>query len=223
MKYIKKNNEPVSLKNYCSTPNAFFEGCNKKEIRKSLIKEQGAICAYCMQRISEEWIEELSKFKTEIEHYKAQKFYPDLRLTYLNMLGVVNGNAGNGKHKFHCDKSKANSSLTINPLNKNCETLIKFRANGKVYSDDKQINSEIKDILNLNEDSLVKQRREAIIFAIQSINKIQKKKKGESWSTSIIEKEKQKWEERYEKGYRPFCQAVIQYLDKKLNRSKNTF
>jgi len=106
MKHIVKSSEPMSLTTYSSTPNANFDDCNKEDIRKSLLQEQGALCAYCMQRISNEWDSKLRKFKAEIEHYKSQDEYPVLNLKYSNMLGVCNGNAGNPIHKQHCDKSK---------------------------------------------------------------------------------------------------------------------
>ncbi len=72
MKHIVKNTEPQSLKTYRSTPNASFNDSNKEDIRKSLIEEQGAICAYCMKRISNKWNAKLQKPFTEIEHYKSQ-------------------------------------------------------------------------------------------------------------------------------------------------------
>lgn len=54
MKYIKKGKPPKSLIDYKRTPDATYEGCNKDDIRICLIAEQGAICAYCMGRISRE-------------------------------------------------------------------------------------------------------------------------------------------------------------------------
>ena len=45
MKYIQKNikNEPKSLKEERSTPNPNFDSCNKEDIRKALLREQGYI------------------------------------------------------------------------------------------------------------------------------------------------------------------------------------
>lgn len=232
MKYIVKTTEPISLTTYrISTPNPNFNSCDKDAIRLSLIKEQGAICAYCMQRISDRWDSKLKKFKTEIEHYKSQDTYdgtnglPDLRLNYTNMLGVCNGNAGNPVHKQHCDKSKdflKNKDylpLTIDPLNKNCERLIEYTASGKISSKNPTINHDLNVVLNLNEENLVKNRKKAIDFAVQSIiSSISKHKKDKSWTKSIILQEKKKWEFLNNSAYTPFCQAVINYLDKRLNR-----
>jgi uncharacterized protein (TIGR02646 family) len=231
MKHIIKTKEPVSLSTYRSTPNANFDGCDKESIRLSLIKEQGALCAYCMQRISNEWNIVLKKFKTEIEHYKSQDVYngengnPDLRLNYSNMLGVCNGNAGEPSHKQHCDKSKDSEvnktylPLIINPLNRNCLDLIEYNASGIISAKDPRINLELNTILNLNEQNLVRNRKSAIDIAVQSINsKNSKIQKANDWKKAAINKEIDKWSTLYESGYSPFCQAVIFYLVKRLNK-----
>ncbi len=225
MKYIVKSSEPISLTTYSSTPNANFDDCNKDEIRSSLIQEQGAICAYCMQRISNEWDNKLRKFKTEIEHYKSQDKFPELSLKYSNMLGVCNGNAGKPIHKQHCDKSKDFDKhksflpLTINPQNQNCEKLIEYKPSGKIFSQNEIINRDLDIILNLNEPDLVNNRKKAIDLAVQSIiNSIPKNRKNQDWNLSDIKKEKEKWKTLYNSEYRPFCQAVIYFLEKRINR-----
>ena len=51
---IKKKLEPHSLTEYKQTINASFDNLPseiKDDIRKSLLKEQGYICAYCMKKI----------------------------------------------------------------------------------------------------------------------------------------------------------------------------
>lgn len=233
MKFIQKKNEPNSLIECRSTPYASFDNCNKEDIRVSLIKEQGAICAYCMKRISAEWNSELNKYNTEIEHYKSQDVYngkkgkPDLRLNYNNMLGVCNGNAGFSKHKQHCDKSKdfkGNKKflpLTINPLNLNCEKLIEFKGNGKITSKDETINRDIQIVLNLNEQQLVKNRKVVIDTAIQSLNEGGKKKN--TWNISSIKNELKKWKKLDERGnYQEYCQAVVYILERRLNKNNKS-
>lgn len=143
MKYIQKDirNEPQSLKTYRSTPNATYDDCNKADIRLALLKEQGFICAYCMKRISDK-MDKRGNPITRIEHYTAQSTEESLRLNYLNMLGVCNGNEGNPRRLLHCDQSRGNILLTINPCEARCETLVKFRPDGEIYSDDETINTE---------------------------------------------------------------------------------
>ncbi len=232
MKYIEKkaNNEPQSLIEHRSTPNATFEGCNKNDIREALIQEQGGICAYCMKRINNKRNTELNKYYTEIEHYRSQDVYngqdgkADLRLNYQNMLGVCNGNSGQPTNKLHCDKSKDTEQnkkflpLKIDPLKPSCEYLVQFRGNGVVFSTNEEIDVELTKVLNLNEENLVKNRKIAIDFAIQSINTKQKKKKVKKWSIAMIREEQNKWAKLYNTGYKEYCQAVINYLDKKLKQ-----
>lgn len=140
MKFIEKNAEPPELIEHRATPGADFDGSPKSEIRKSLIKEQKGICAYCLSRITEEWVLALNKYKTEIEHYRSQESNPELSMSYNNMLGVCNGNDGQGQHKLHCDKSKdlknnkASLPLTLNPLDRNCEQSILYTRQGLIDS-----------------------------------------------------------------------------------------
>ncbi len=231
MKYISKSKEPKSLTEYRSTPNASFDNCNKEDIRLSLLKEQGYICAYCMDRINDNWNKDLRKYNTEIEHYKSQDVYngkngkPDLRLNYNNMLAVCNGNAGMPKYKQHCDKSKDLSSnkqylpLTINPLDKKCEKLVKFLASGKISSENEEIKRDLVVVLNLNERELVKARKIAIDEAIGNLDNKNKKRK---WSLASIKTERKKWANLNDVGYEPYCQAVINYLDRKIQKIKKS-
>ena len=38
---IKKGKEPPSLTRYRKLPDAYYDGCDKADIRESLLKEQG--------------------------------------------------------------------------------------------------------------------------------------------------------------------------------------
>lgn len=48
---IQKGEAPNSLIQYRKATNAYFDGCNKDDIRDRLLEEQGHLCAYCMCRI----------------------------------------------------------------------------------------------------------------------------------------------------------------------------
>ena len=61
---IKKGREPKALTEYKLQEHAYYDGCPKKEIRESLLAEQGNLCAYCMRRID--------KNSTRIEHWKPE-------------------------------------------------------------------------------------------------------------------------------------------------------
>lgn len=220
MKHInkKRENEPQSLIEYRSTPNANYNDCNKEDIRLALLKEQGYICAYCMQRISNK-TNRNGQPLTTIEHYKAQSQEESLKLNYFNMLGVCRGNEGQPKRLQHCDSSRGNIPLTINPLDENVETFIKYSSSGEVFSEHEQMNRDLRAALNLNQKWLLEGRRTVMDLAIQNLQNKYKNKKGQSWSKSDLTKEINYWESRNASSqFHPFCQAAIYYLKKKLSR-----
>ncbi|NBH33059.1 hypothetical protein D3Z58_05740 [Clostridiaceae bacterium] len=68
MIYIKKNAEPAKLLQYRHQPNGRFDDMDadvKEQLRESLLKEQGHLCAYCMRRISEQVIQKLNILRQE--------------------------------------------------------------------------------------------------------------------------------------------------------------
>lgn len=116
MKRIIKGKETLSLVEHRLKPFADYDNYSEKdELRVSLLTEQGHICCYCMQRISDS--------RMKIEHWKSQDDYPELQLDYNNLLGACQGGEGSPKHLQHCDTRKGNTEITINPLDtiKNCE------------------------------------------------------------------------------------------------------
>lgn len=223
MKYIKKGKDPKSLEEHRTTPGATFDGSYKKDIREALVKEQGGLCAYCMKRIKAHETDKKGKYLTHIEHYQSQENYPELSLKYANMLAVCNGNEGQPKTKQHCDKSKGSKNLIINPLDKSCEQLVKFLGNGKILVDDNnsKIKRDIEEALNLNESGLVNSRKVALDVAINNLASQNKKSGKGGWSIAALKKERAKWVKPNKDGnYKAFCQAVISYLDKKINSSQ---
>jgi uncharacterized protein (TIGR02646 family) len=220
MKYIQKSKTPKELIEHQATPDSTYTSLRKEAIKTALLVEQGDICAYCMQRISKDWDSEIKKAKNEIEHFKSQDEYPKLALNYQNMLGVCNGNTGSQGHLLHCDKSKKEKGISISPLEKRCEIVIHFRKNGKIYSDDIEVEKDVNETLNLNEENLKKNRELAIHQAFQNIKRAHSKKSRTSskWNIAAIEKEKQEWSKRRNGRFRAYCQAVIYVLNKKINQ-----
>lgn len=213
MKQIIKNQEPKSLLEHRLQPFADYDNYpQKEELRASLLTEQGHICCYCMQRIK--------KDKMKIEHWRSQDEYPDLQLDYNNLLGACEGGQGLPKHLQHCDTKKGNEKLTINPSNnlKNCEHLIKYLPNGKIYSDDTTIDKELNEVLNLNMQSLVNNRKVVLDILIQQLKREQPK--GD-WTAAILNRKIQDWIDKQKNGkYQPYCQIAIYYLKKKLSKLK---
>ena len=212
MKQIKKAKEPVSLLVHRKNNHANYDNYSEKDdLRHFLVKEQGSICCYCMQCISP------NAEKMKIEHRQAQKKYPELQLDYQNLLASCKGNDGSSKHlPRHCDTSKGKQEITINPADKskNCETLIKYKSNGLIYSDDPIINKELNEILNLNTQTLLINRKAIIDQVKKEIIKIKGRKS--TWSDSDIKIKIQKYESKINGKYRPFCQIVIYFLKKRI-------
>jgi uncharacterized protein (TIGR02646 family) len=214
MKYIEKklSNEPRSLRACRSTPNANYDDCNKADIREALLDEQGHICAYCMRRIKEQ------PRTTDIEHYVAQSNDPKLKLNYLNMLGVCNMSDGKPAKQQHCDKSRKNQILTVNPLDIRCESEIKYDLKGKVYSDNDVINNDLDKILNLNLPRIMAIRKRVIETVRDSLKSKYKSKPNKTWQKSDINAEIKRLKTRENGKFIPFCQAAIFYLESKIAR-----
>lgn len=226
MKYIQKlpENEPRSLIKHRATSGSNYDGCNKEDIRTALLMEQGYICAYCMKRI-EEGMEEVENkenkiylYRTNIEHYIPQSVNRELSMVFSNMLGVCNGNAGRLKHLHHCDKSRGNELLNIDPRNITCETFIQYSSNGEIKSANQQINKDLNDVLKLNIEELVQERKRIIDTASKRMQIKYKRKSGQNWSKSDLLKEIKFWSERKDNRFEPFCGAAVAYLKNKLSR-----
>ncbi len=213
MKQIHKAKEPASLLAHRKNTHANYDNYSEKDdLRDSLVKEQGYICCYCMQRISP------NAETMKIEHRQAQKKYPKLQLDYQNLLASCKGNEGAPKHLQHCDTSKGEQEIIINPADKskNCETLIKYKSNGKIYSDNPIINKELNEILNLNTQTLLINRKAIIDQVKKEIININGRKSP--WSASDIKTKIQKYESKINGKYRYLCQIVIYFLKKRIGK-----
>lgn len=89
---IKKGTEPKELLEYRKQKYASYASMDsdvKKKVIKSLLSEQGHLCAYCMSRIDEGD----GKHKATIEHCTPQAMTTEAeRLNYRNMVAVCWGN-----------------------------------------------------------------------------------------------------------------------------------
>lgn len=211
MIYIKKGKEPPSLTAYKKEKFAYFDGCNKEDIRKNLLAEQGRLCAYCMRRIDED--------SMKIEHwYLEDRLSEREKLDYRNMLGVCEGHIDGQSGKWDtCDAHKKNQLLTIDPQNAQQISEIKYRTkSGEIYSDNPDIDKDLNDTLNLNsEKHFLKQNRKAILDEVIK-NLVSEKRKG-NWNSKMLQSMKQKYEQYDSEGKkREYAGIVLWYLNKKL-------
>lgn len=171
---IKKGKEPPELMTYRKAKYATYDNMPKEvhdATLKSLIQEQGNLCAYCMCRIPQ-------KEKTPsatIEHWNPQsKTSNDMALDYRNMLAVCSGNRGCGSKKdMTCDAKRGNTPLTVNPLNGSTLSSIAYKSDGTIFSLDSSINLDLDSTLNLNCScvGLVENRRRALQTMLNELSK----------------------------------------------------
>lgn len=211
MKLIIKGKKPNSLTEYKKKDSAYFDGCNKEDIRKVLLEEQGYLCAYCMARISEK--------DMTIEHYNSQSLINEKEaLEYTNMLGVCNGNRNSGSKKtLICDAHKGNIALVVNPLSEESIKLIKYdQSDGGIFSDNLDIDRDLNETLNLNcEEAMLKINRKTALDNLKRY--LSKNKQKGTWNKSFLAKILKKYEGKDRNGkFDPYCGIIIWYLNKRI-------
>lgn len=131
MIYIKKKAEPAKLLEYRYQPNARFDDMDadvKRQLRESLLNEQGHLCAYCMRRLSD-------AKDVKIEHFEART--SENELSYHNLLAVCKGGEGGPVLAQSCDTKKGNRPIFISPLSKGDMDRIYYSHSGEWYIDKK--------------------------------------------------------------------------------------
>lgn len=222
MKQITKNSEPRSLVQHRANGGT-FENLPKDEVRNSLLEEQGHICCYCMKRIPQKLKhEEIEKNypSSKIEHVKCQSQNSDQELNYSNMLLACNGNHGSPKIMQTCDTYKGEMDLSFNPADtrRNIESLIRYRANGEIFSDDETIDNELNSVLNLNTKDLVDIREVFYKEIQQRIILEGKKRKGKDIQKRFYENEREKLLTQNSGKYIPYSMVGVYLIEKKLSK-----
>jgi uncharacterized protein (TIGR02646 family) len=208
MRNIPKTSEPTSLTQHrCGVYSGYDNYIEKDDLRSSLVDEQRGLCCYCLQRIRPD------SESMKIEHWQSQDLYPERQLDYSNLLGACRGGEGQKPDKQHCDTRKGNLDLKFNPANPlhDVEGKIHFLGNGTIEADDSQFSKETNEVLNLNERALVRNRKAVLQAFRQALMQNRS-------SDADLRKELRKWNGDNGDDLEPFCQVVIYYLRKKINR-----
>lgn len=217
---IKNSSEPTALKQYRSTPGADYENMPtdvKDIIRNALYQEQGGICCYCMKQIT------LDYGNTKIEHFKPRNIYngkdgkENLKLNYNNLLLACKGeemDSYNNKVSC-CDSKKGDSELLfVNPLNNDIESKFYYTRSGEITSHDENIKNEIKNILNLNNQTLKNLRKKVYEYIKHKINKAELQKKC---SLGFLNNLHKFWYDADKNGlFKPFCMVAVYVIRKKI-------
>lgn len=204
MRKIVKEPEPQAWREFRNTPGVLYEA--KPELREALIREQGYICAYCMQRIS------LDR-ETHIEHMKSRKEHPDLQLVYQNMVLCC---AGNTKGHVHCDNCKGERNITFDLFSDMFINTLSYSVNANavtIKSCNPAWDKEINDILNLN-CNVLKINRQQVLNAV--ITTLGEKK---DWNKNLrkLQQLRDKWNTKDATGrYNAFCGVVVWFLNRRI-------
>ena len=166
MKHIVKNQNIPTFDEWMTLANedwkptyADLRDPEKKEVKESLMNEQGYICCYCERRLTDA--------DSHIEHFKPQSNNVVNPLDYSNMLCSCQNQLEQGEPR-HCGHSKADwfdENLLISPLDPDCERCFAYTADGKIQPADKCDNAATTmtiEKLKLNIGILDERRKKAI-------------------------------------------------------------
>ena len=237
MKLIIKGVEPSEWKAKRETHDrGKFEAI--PQLRQSLFRDQGGICAYCMQKLEVESSHPQNReyrtvggnsheiVKNKVEHIITQSEskrldQPNNDFDYNNMLLCCNGRTKYiGDEHVHCDTKRSNQVLTLSPLRPDFINTISYHSDGFIDSSNTVWKNEMDVVLNLNCTVLVANRKRvlsAIKTKLTGYSKRTKRVKNVSWSTRDIETELNSWGDKDANGFlKPYCGIVTSYLTKKI-------
>lgn len=206
MRKINKGQEPREWTEYRLTPGVDYQAI--PELRDSLLKEQGYICAYCMRHIP---VRDTNSDETSrIEHILSRENHDDLKLDYSNMVICCPGAID---RKFHCDKLKESNDITFDLFSDHFISTLSYSSkSGEIKCSNSVHSTEIKNILNLNNGLLKKNRAKTLKGVIDILERI-------GWTKANITKQYNIWNTTNSQGaFNEYCGIVTWYLEKKLRQ-----
>ena len=216
---IKKGKEPAKLLAYRKRIGSSYEQMDsdvKADLMRSLLEEQGHLCAYCMRKIPEKRKLPYGVPTVTIEHWIPRNPEDNgaagKELDYHNMFAVCAGNRGCGnKEWMTCDARKGNKRIKVNPCDVNTLIGISYTSNGIIISDNQEINEDINEKLNLNcsSVSLPENRKNVLQTFIEDVSK----KCGDGDISSYCEKKLKEFRAKNDPQV-PFVGIIIWWLEK---------
>ncbi|MBI5535127.1 MAG: hypothetical protein HY898_20540 [Deltaproteobacteria bacterium] len=213
MRLIEKGPPPRELEAYRLRPNARYDGDNsfgqvKERIRKALVREQGWLCCYCMQRI------EPLAHRMNVEHWASQRRHEERALDWTNLLGACKGEPQATQAAQHCDLRKGDSEIQLDPQKRVHIDTLSFTADGELISSDAVLQADITERLNLNAVNLRNLRR----TAVQAAQRALERKYSGPLPRSALSRELEACECKG-KQLPPFSGAIAWWLRKRLSRA----
>ena len=170
MRHIVKGPEPIALTDWKALANEDWQPTSwrdlqnpaKSAVLSSLVQEQGFICCYCEDRITD------SK-DSHIEHLQSRHGFKHLMFDYANLLACCNFKNSRESQKQeppHCGHAKGNEDLPVHPLLPDCREYFNFTSDGAIIprQEGEQAQSAARtiDLLQLDLPLLEARRRAAI-------------------------------------------------------------
>lgn len=169
-----------------ATPAAAYarlKGNRKEIVKRSLLLEQGKLCAYCMCGIPRNDVE-AGVAPIILEHIiprnPADGRDVGQGLDYSNLVLVCNGNkAQRGKRKmidFTCDAYKGNRELRkVHPCKPETLSSIFYQLDGVIDARDPNVKYDLNRVLNLNAKTspLIAERRAALEELIEDMGTVE--------------------------------------------------
>jgi uncharacterized protein (TIGR02646 family) len=138
-------------------------------IRDSILEEQKNLCAYCNREIHVN-SSILDDRYTTIDHLIPKSNDPLVfTFDYYNLVASCDGARRDPKPRdLHCDANKKDHSISISPLEKDCEQKVYYTSSGEIFGIDSAITYCLHDTLGLNCTKLVHERKAKILgFILQ--------------------------------------------------------
>lgn len=197
-----------------------------KELRISLLKEQGFICCYCQRNITFK-DNDTGKIQMKTEHF-IPKNGPECDetkdLDYDNLLAACLGNSDSDKPN-HCDSSKDQYRLQVLPnpaiyRHLNYDDYLTYRVKQKerevivvpTNPDNEELRKDIEERLNLNEQNLMNARYN---IWEKAWKRIEKAGKINIHQVKEVLEEYRFDTKSQERSLKPFCGFIIQWYQKR--------
>ena len=133
MKHIVKDQNTPDFDGWKASANGDWQptyedlsGTTKKEVKNSLMNEQGYICCYCERRLTDDG--------SHIEHFNPRSNNAFNPLDYANMLCSCQNRLEQGEPR-HCGNLKGDwfdDQLLVSPLDPDCEVHFAYTADGNI-------------------------------------------------------------------------------------------
>lgn len=232
MKGINKKQEPIIFLEWKAQANEDWQPTfdklrhpEKSEVRKSLVEEQGYLCAYCCCQIEDD------NRTTVIEHFIPQSDAQQGKanaLEYTNLFACCDGRKEDDKSEkasYCCDENKKDqfrseenpTLVLIKPTEKNdkgfvCEQALGYTSDGGIFAIENTYQKQAEytiEVLNLDVGELRRDRAAAISFLFDP------PESGTffEFTPDEFNQIKSRYTTKESGKFIPYCQTVLYFLN----------